>query len=573
MLIPSTAHNSTALTPSANLGFDIAQEEAPTFAYSDIDGDGKLDLVIGSPGCCKTAGDEGYRLRVYKGNGAGTNVSCASPPCSFNHSLDTGNPLILSTKSATYPGFEGALTAIFVYDFTLDGHNDIITGSDGVAYSGTIGGRTRYWKNTGNATTPFGTNWPTCSTTPATCAGCSATCNNNPTQKLSESCGTGSCSANLGVSPPAVRRLRHGLMLDYDHDPQRTKDIVMTNGNTANEFYLFPNRASPSTIAACGTVASGTLATPSAELTVSGACIAPTATVPSGTAINYFLSNDGGTSWSLACTQQASGFTPALTNGKCCVTFSNITNRQIEWKAEFDSNTSDGIGAPSGCGAVGTASPTLTGMTADYTYTQASQHYKAGVIVSDGVSYVGSFTQPGNRGHMYAISADLGTQYYDVGSRLDAQSTRYVYTSDVTGQSPTRLTFSASSPPAALESRVGASSQAQASSVISWVLSARFGVNTSGDPLTNLGAVVDSTPAILQVPYKPNWYAFLDTADRALYDTFRRRAGPAHPAPLVRLDGWHGPRDLHDRDIDQRRAQRKRSMGVRPAVRRVVDDE
>ena len=520
VLIPSTAHNSTTIAPNTNLGFDIAQEEAPTFAYADVDRDGKLDLVLGSPGCCSNSANAGNRLRIFKGNGAGTNVACSSPPCSFNHSLDTANPLILSTSNSTHPGFEGSLTAIFVSDFNLDGYPDIITGSDGVAYSGTIGGRTRYWKNTGNASTPFGTNWPTCSTGPATCVGCSATCNNDPTQKLSESCGSGSCSANLGVSPPQFGDFDMGIMLDYDHDPQHTKDLVLTNGNTANEFYIFPNRASPSTIAACGTVASGTLATPSAELTVNGACIAPTATVPSGTAINYFLSNDGGTSWSLDCTQQSTGFTPPLSSGKCCVTFSNITNRQIEWKAEFDSNTSDGIGAPSGCGAVGTASPSLTGLSADYSYTQATQHYKAGVIVSDGVSYVGSFTQPGNRGHMYAIAENFSTQYYDVGAQLDAQATRYVYTSDITGQSPTRLTFSASSPPAALEARVGASTQAQASTVINWVLSARFGVNTTGAALTKLGAIVDSTPAILQVPFKPNWYAFLDTADRTLYDTF-----------------------------------------------------
>src|SRR5690606_19890261 len=126
-------------------------------------------------------------------------------------------------------------------------------------------------------------------------------------------------------------------------------------------------------------------------------------------------------------------------------------------------------------------------VTANYTYTEASQHYKAGVVISDGVTYVGSYTQPGNRGHLYALAAGDGTKYFDVADKLDAQGTRNVFTTDLTGTGLTRIAFSPSSPSTALQGRVGASSAAEASAVIDWVLSPRFGINASGFAPTRLG--------------------------------------------------------------------------------------
>src|SRR5439155_21719898 len=107
----------------------------------------------------------------------------------------------------------------------------------------------------------------------------------------------------------------------------------------------------------------------------------------------------------------------------------------------------------------------ISSVTAHFTYTAPTQHYNAGVIVSDGVSYVGSFSQPGNRGHMFASSAQLNTTYYDFATKLDAQGTRYADTTDLTGNSVTRTKFDPSAPSAALQGRVGASSGAQATSV------------------------------------------------------------------------------------------------------------
>lgn len=524
VLIPSTAHNSTTIAPSTNLGIDTAVKENLGFSYSDIDQDGDYDLVVGSPGCCSNSANAANRLRIYRGNSNNKTT----------HTLDTANPISLSSSNGTYPGFEGSLTGVFVSDFSGDGYPDIVTGSDGVAYSSATGGRTRYWKNTGNAATPFGTDWPTCSATPATCAGCSATCNPSPTTKMSESCGSANC-ANQFASPPTFGDFDIGFMIDYDHDPKNTKDMVLTNGNNTAQFYVFANRASPATFAPCGNVVSGTLPTPASELTVSGACITPTATVPANTSITYYLNNESPASYQLACTQTSTGFTPALTNGQCCVSFASATGRTLTWKALLDSNTTDGTNV---CTSIGSQSPTLNSVVANYTYTAVGQRYKAGVVINDGVSYIGSFTQPGNRGHMYALADGDGTKYFDVATKLDAQSSRNVFTSNLTGTGIARIDFAPTSPSATLQSRVGATSASEATSVINWVLSARFGVGSTTHAATKLGAVQGSTPAVLARPYRPNWYAFLSLAEKSVYDTFATARATRLPLVLfASMDG------------------------------------
>lgn len=523
MLIPSTAHNTTTLDPDDNLGADVSPRENIAFAYTDIDQDGDYDLVVGSPGCCSSSSNAENRLRIFKGTSNSKSV----------HVLDTANPISLSTSSSKHPGFSGSLTGVFVYDFSGDGWPDIITGSDGVAYSNAIGGQTRYWRHTGNASTPYGSNWPSCSSAPSSCKNCTSSCNPDPTSRMSESSGNPNVT-DTSASPPEFGDFDIGFMINYDNDPDGTEDMVLTNGNNTGEFFLFPNRATPSQVSPCGSIASGTLPTPASELTVNGACITPTAVVPANTEIRYYLNNESPANYQLACTQRSTGFTPALVGGKCCVTFPNITGRTITWQAQFDSNLSDGTNV---CTSAGSESPTLTNITANYTYTQPSQHYQAGVIQSDGVVYVGSFTQPGNRGHLHALAAGDGTSYFDAASKLDAQATRYVYTSDSVGASPTRIAFSPSSPSTTLQGRVGASTAAQATTVINWVLSARFGIG-NGQPATKLGAVMHSTPAIVNKPYRPNWYSFLSSADKSVYDAFA--LANASRIPLVLFGAMDG---------------------------------
>jgi type IV pilus assembly protein PilY1 len=412
------------------------------------------------------------------------------------------NPISLSTSNSTYPGFEGALTAMLVHDFSGDGYADVITAGDSLSYDSTLGGLSRYWANTGNATTPFGTGWPTCSSTPASCAGCNATtCNPTRTAALSNN---GSPATDFDF----------GLVINYDNDPSSTKDVILTDGaGGALDFYVFANRSSAASIPACGTALSGTLPAPDAESTVTGACITPNATFSDSTSsIRYYLSNEDPANYVLACTQTASSYSP----NPCCVSFTNVTGKTITWKAVIDTNNSDDASSDP-CSATGSSSPSLIGVAADYTYNNADQHFRAGVVVSDGIAYTGSFRQPGNRGHFYALAAGLdGTQYYDAATYIDGTGTRNLYTGDATGQTIGSIAFSPTSPSSTLQSRLGASSATEATNIINWVLSKRFGTTTT----SRLGAVMNSTAAVLTPPFRPSFYAYLSTADKALYDTF-----------------------------------------------------
>jgi type IV pilus assembly protein PilY1 len=490
-LIPSTSHNSTSIAPNTNLGFDYSPHQVPVFSYTDIDNDNDRDLVIGSVGCCSSSTNASKRLRIFK-NSSGS---------MYTHTLDTANPIILSTSSSTYPGFEGALTAMLVHDFSGDGYADIITAGDSLSYNSALGGLSRYWANTGNALTPFGTSWPTCSTTPASCTGCTATtCNPTRTTALSNN---GAPASDFDF----------GLVINYDNDPSGTKDVILTDGaGGALDFYVFANRSSPATIGACGTAISGTLPTPDPESTVTGACITPTATINNTTSsIRYYMSNEDPANYLLACTQTSSGISP----DPCCVSFPNVTGKTIVWKAVLDTNSSDDASSDP-CSVAGTSSPTLTGVAATYTYNNADQHFRAGVVVSDGITYTGSFRQPGDRGHFYALAAGDGTKYYDAATYLDAGGARNLFTADATGANIGSIAFSPSSPSSTLISRVGASNGTEATNIINWVLSKRFGTTTT----SRLGAVVNSTPAVLTPPFRPTFYSFLSSTDKAVYDTF-----------------------------------------------------
>ena len=70
------------------------------------------------------------------------------------------------------------------------------------------------------------------------------------------------------------------------------------------------------------------------------------------------------------------------------------------------------------------------------------------------------------------------------------------------------------------------------------MLSARFGTGAAGFAPTKLGAVQNSTPAVLNPPFRPNWYSFLTVQDKSLYDTFA--ATYATRLPLVLFASMDG---------------------------------
>ncbi len=438
---PRFTYASTLIT---NMGFP-ANANLAVFRYEDVDGDGRRDLIAGAPSCCGTAGQ---RLRLWKGVDGG--------------GINTG-----SYQSIT---FQGGATSIFVADFSGDGKNDLIVGTDNWNYNAGNGGASRYWVNNGTGT-------------PFTGAGTQLTSPGNPT-------------IDFDV----------GFVFDYDKDPSGTPDVMLADGNHTSSFYVFANRV-VSQYVECGDVASGTIDLGSlddSELVVSAARIDPDFTLNGGS-IKFFVSNEEPPNW-IHATDCGDG------SGDLCASFPRPVGREVRWKAEMCSNSTK------------TRTPELRGVEMTFDYTEAKEYFRAGVIVNDGVAYLGGFRQPGDRGHFYAVSAALDATYWDAATAIDsmADSSRRIYTATEAGN--LRLDFTvANASNAQLLDVLDAADAAQAANVISWVRSPRFGVGNAGISLSRLGAIETSTPAILTKPAIPIWYSYASTTDRSRHVTFQQQ--------------------------------------------------
>lgn len=379
----------------------------------------------------------------------------------------------IEATSSQNVSFAGALTAVLAADFSLDGKLDIITATDNwnYGYSGSgnsgIGGRADYYVNNGTAT-PF----------------------------------AGGVTKNLTAHNDLTNYdYDVGFVFNYDHDPSNTPDVMIADGNHSANFYVLANRV-VSKYVDCGDVASGTIdlgTLASSEMVVTAARIHPTATLNGGS-ITYYLSNEEPANWVAAASCGDA-------SGDLCATFPKPVGRSVRWKATMCSNSTH------------TASPTLANITAKFDYTLAQEHYQAGVIISDGVAYVGAFRQPGNRGRFYAVNAALNTNYWDAGAKLDAMtdSSRNIYTADPA--STTVLPFTSTNADNLLAT-LTATDATQASDVVDWIRSARFGVGNVGIPATKLGAIETSTPSLLTKPGRPLWYAYSSVQDRSRVEAF-----------------------------------------------------
>ncbi|HUQ02359.1 MAG TPA: FG-GAP-like repeat-containing protein [Kofleriaceae bacterium] len=366
--------------------------------------------------------------------------------------------------------FAGAATTVFVADFSGDGKPDLIVGTDNFNYNGGSGGATRYWVNNGTGT-------------PFTGSGAVITSPGSPT-------------GDFDV----------GFVFNYDHDPSNTPDMMIADGNHSSSFYVFANRV-VSQYVACGDVASGTIplgALAGSETVVTAARIDPDYFLNSGT-IKFFVSNEEPANW-IQANDCGDG------SGDLCASFPRPVGREVRWKVEMCSN------------AAHTRTPELYSVAMTFDYTRAKEYFRAGVTVNDGVAYLGGFRQPGDRGHFYAINAGLSTTYWDAATSIDgmSDSSRYIYTASAAGNA--RLDFTvANSSSAGLISVLGAANQSQAASVIAWVRSARFGVGNVGIPLSRLGAIETSTPAVLTKPAIPIWYTFASPGDRGRHNAFSQQ--------------------------------------------------
>ncbi len=463
-----------------------------SIAFTDYNKDGKVDIVLG------TSEGTGGSLKVLLNDGAasprfdqqvvlGTNMGYGSKGSSAIAVADyTGDgipdyivggpatnrlrlyPGLLGGGLGTYQdlqltGYTGGATAILTGDFTLNGKLSLLVGSDGL--NGYTGGKVFAYENTG-ASTPF--------------------------TSVKQTISTGSSDLDMGWA------------FDYDHDPDRTLDFVVADGNNSASYYLYANRTLQKYVS-CGTTSSSTVdigALASSEMTVTSVRIAPTPATPTYGTVTWEASNDDGVSWhpALACVDDPTKYCAALTT---------TNGSKIRWRATLCSNTN----APAN-----THTPTISGVTTSYTYVTATNHFRAGPIAKDGLIYVGAFRMPGNSGHFFAMSDETGGTVWDAATKLDqaAASSRHIYTVDANNN---RLDFStANASSTALQSTLLVSDATAATALVDWFFSGRFGLYT----LHVLGAIENSTPALLTPPSKPYWYAYLATpqAERTAVDTY-----------------------------------------------------
>jgi type IV pilus assembly protein PilY1 len=433
----------------ANAGYNYRGPNC--LAFADFTGDGVGDLLVG--------GASSNRLRLHAGL-LGGGVSAAPQSLTFGAGTAA----------------EGAASIMLVGDFSLDGKLDFVVGSDnwnwtvtdGSSATNHIGGNAYYYQNDGD-TQPFSGGY---------------------TSQIS--------SHGDPHSAPNLFDFDTGFAIDYDHDPDRTIDFMVADGNHAGNYYLFANRPS-TTYVSCGTVASGVLdigALATQEMTVTEVRLDPTQTLNGGS-IAWEASNDGGTTWhSMSpCADDAADY---------CVTFTNTVGNEIRWRANLCAD------------ATQTKTPLISGVGVSYSYVTADNHFRAGPIASDGLIYVGAFRSPGDAGRFYAVSDETGAVVWDASAILDGLGSRSIYTA---AEDDTRLEFSTSSASDPLfQQTLLAPDAATASAIVTWQTSARFGL---GSPQV-LGGIESSTAALLTPPRPPYWYTDDDTssAERALVDAY-----------------------------------------------------
>lgn len=408
------------------------------------------------------------RLRLFKGCAGGTGCTAG-----------------LENVASQSLKFDGAATTVYIADFSLDGKPDVMVATDDWNYNSGNGGNTFYYANNGTST-PFTA---------------------NPVQLTYHS---------------TVADFDIGFVFDYDRDPTNTPDLMIADGNNSLNYYVLANRVAPQYVN-CGDAASGTInlgTLDDSEMVVTAARITPSFTLNGGS-ITFWMSNEDPANWVQAslCTGSSVDY---------CVSFPKPVGRSVRWKAVMCSN------------AAHTTTPELRTMTAKFDYTRAREHYRAGVVVNDGLAYVGAFHQPGERGKFYGMSADLATSCsgqsspicWEAGKKLDAtnDANRKIYTS--VANVPVRMEFStANAGNALLQNLLTTADAATTTTLINWVRSARFGLGNAAVALTRLGSIETSTPAILNKPGRPSWYAYVSASERARIDAFV--ATQANRKPLV----------------------------------------
>jgi hypothetical protein len=363
----------------------------------------------------------------------------------------------LTVTDADWPaGANTGAQVLFGGDFDLDGYNDLLVGTN------QGGGHVFVWQDTGAP------------------------------DYISNH------DADLELVHPSFTDTDLGFPIDYDNDPAQTPDFALLENSSG--VFMFANRLY-SQYVSCAEIPSGILdlgALSTAQMVITAARIEPSSLLPVGTTITWSASNEDPPNWQPAnpCIDDPTHF---------CVSFAQPTGRTVRWRAEMCTNPAH------------TATPQISQVTVKFDYTLANTHYRAGIVVNQGVAYVGGFEQPGDNGHFYATNAGLDKTYWDAGKKLDemADSERRIYTTAVDGV--TRVTFDASGAATPeLQTTLGVATEAEALDVVTWQRGERFGPGLSN----KLGSILTSTPAVLGPPQRPYYYNQVAPSEKSLIDAF-----------------------------------------------------
>jgi PilC-like protein with beta-propeller domain/VCBS repeat protein len=316
-----------------------------------------------------------------------------------------------------------------------------------------------------------------------------------------------------------------GAALDYDHDPEQMVDIMLAEGATdvslyaMRNGYLYTGGQSAPIYPACSGDTNYTAWSPlvdpiadlglAADSAVTSFCLTVDETLPAGTSIRYEMTNDNKVT-SVQATCDAGGAGQRV----CCGTF-DLPGTKLRWRARLCPN------------AARSQTPVITRVSLGVAGEQR-RVYAGAPVSSEKHKYIPGFAADGFDGRLFAFKIDAtgdDTQLWEARDVLDAMAdgSRKIYTATCSGSPCTWTTIefsTANASDGALQSLLGAADTAEATAIINWTRSARFGI--AGFP-HKLGALLSATPAVLRPPPIPSWHdkTEISANEKSKIDTFR----------------------------------------------------
>lgn len=187
-----------------------------------------------------------------------------------------------------------------------------------------------------------------------------------------------------------------------------------------------------------------------------------------------------------------------------CVRFPKPAGRSLRWMALL----SNSGGAPA-----------ITRVQVIFDYIEDDEHFRGGIAVHERVAYLGSFSQPGNLGQMYALAnSDFGTEHWTARDKLP--DTRNIYTAVANGTQQRVFASLGVGANGDLAALLGIPEPA-VPEFVTWVVNGgRFGDATTGP--SNFGGVISSTPVVVGRPELPVWFLRANDTQRSLFKTFQQ---------------------------------------------------